>query len=229
MKTIRISIIAAIFSLMALNGKAQNFLSDWDYGRQGLGFYMGYSSQQFKVTTGDFFYSTDGIWENRNRLHGVSLGLAAQSNWLYGLGLYWNMTLDMYLSTNNATSTTQASTISEAYDSYFELGFQMPLHVAFKLPLAKVFAIGFHTGPGATASCVAIYSDSRGYYNKMNPLKEKYFKYYNITYDCAVFFEVFNCRIDVQWSTGLINQQSSDLWDQLTRDKFMVGLTIFGR
>lgn len=229
MKTIRISIVAAIFFLMGLNCKAQNYLSGWDYGRFGLGFYMGYSSQQFKMTTGDFFYNTDGIWENKNRLHGMSLGMAVQSNWLYGLGLYWNLTMDMYLSTNNATATTVAETPSEAYDTYFELGFQMPLHLAFKLPLANVFAIGFHTGPGITASCLAIYRDTRGYFESMSPLKEKVFLYYNVTYDCAVFFELFNCRVDVQWSTGLINQQSSPQWDKLTRNKFTVGLTIFGR
>ena len=229
MKTIRISIVAAIMFLMALNCKAQHYLSNIEYNRKGLGFYMGYSSQQFKMTIGDFFYCTDGIWEDQNRLHGMSLGMAAQSNWLYGFGLYWNFTADFYLSTNNATATTTANSVNEAYDTYYELGFQMPLHLAFKLPLAKVFAIGFHTGPGATVSYVALYHDTRGYFDNLNPLKEKIFQYYNVTYDCAVFFELYNVRVDAQWSTGLINQQSSAQWDKLTRNKFMVGLTIFGR
>lgn len=228
MRTIRIGILTFMV-LLTFRGFSQgyHYLTKWYSKNESAGFYLGYVNQQFQIKFGDYSDYTDGIWEDRSRLHGLSLGVAYQSNWLYGFGLYCGGTMEFYLSTNNPTAVYHANYPREAYDIYGEFTFQIPLHLALKVPLGYDFSLGFHTGLGTTLTWFSLFTDSRGYFDDVSPLDMKTFKFYNFTYDFALYVELFNFRLDAQWSTGLNNQQPSSNWDNLTRNKFSIGLTIF--
>lgn len=226
MKTIRICILT-LELLLATNVTAQDYLVNrWYCNNEGVGLCFGYTSQQFQAKYNDYNDYFDGIWGDKNRLHGAFLGFAKQGNWGYGIGLYWGANLEFYLSTNNPTAVYQANSVNEAFDTYIEFTLNAPLHLAFKLPLRDNFALGFHTGPGVTLSYIAFFSDMRGYFDDWFCLGDG-IKVFNLTYDFALFTEIGSIRFDVQWSTGLINQQSSSDWDKLTRNKFSIGLTRF--
>lgn len=226
MKTIKIGVVALLL-LATLKVSAQDYLTGYRYyNNTGLGITMGYTNQQFHYRTGEYHYYNDGIWGDRNRLHGFYMGFAHQSNWVAGFGLYIGTNFNFYFSSNDPHGYYYAQTVNDAYDSYFECSLEIPLHLAFKLPLGYDFALGAHSGIGCTLTYVSVFSDSRGYFNDWSGLGE-FLKVANLTYDFALYLELGGLRVDAQWSTGLIRQASSSDWDQLLRDKFLVGLTLF--
>lgn len=219
--------IVALLLLVIIKASAQDYLTDYRYtNNTGPGLTMGYLNQQFHYRTGEYHFYNDGVWGDRNRLHGFYLGLAHQSNWVAGFGLYTGFNLDFCFSFNDPTGYYYAQSVNDAYDSYVECGLEIPLHLAFKLPLGYDFALGLHSGIGCTLTYVSVFSDSRGYFNDWSGLGE-FLKVVNLTYDFAVYMELAGLRLDAQWSTGFIRQASLTDWDQVLRDKFLLGLTLF--
>ena len=130
----KILFIIAFLTIM-MPSKAQKWLTHVDYDDHQTGLHMGYTSQQFKFYSGDYYFVSDGIWGDKNRLHGFDIGVVVQGNWGYGIGLYWALHTEFYFSTNNPTETYHATSVNGAYDFYGEFTFQMPLHLALKIPL----------------------------------------------------------------------------------------------
>ena len=220
-------VLTFAFLAIGLSLNAQSWLTNVNYDDHKAGLYLGYASQQFKFSKGDNYICTDGIWGDRNRLHGVAMGAVVQGNWGYGIGLYWAFNGEFYFSTNNPTETYQASSVNEAFDFYGEFTFQMPLHLALTVPLTDDFAVGFHTGPGLTLTYISMFSDLRGYFDDWSGLGDA-LNVINLTYDFACYIEFRGIRLESQWSYGLIkNGDNSSGWDRVVRDKFAVGLTIF--
>lgn len=223
----KILFIIAFLTIM-MPSKAQKWLTHVDYDDHQTGLHMGYTSQQFKFYSGDYYFVSDGIWGDKNRLHGFDIGVVVQGNWGYGIGLYWALHTEFYFSTNNPTETYHATSVNGAYDFYGEFTFQMPLHLALKIPLTDDFALGFHTGPGITLTYISMFNDFRGYFDDWSGLGDQ-LNVINLTYDFALYLEFNKIRLESQWSYGFTNNKNyASGLDRVVRNKFTIGLTIFG-
>ncbi len=222
-----LALTVAITVLCTTNAHAQSYLGDVKYNQtEGIGLSFGYTNQQYKITYGNQHFFSNGIWGDNKRLHGLDMGLIAQGTIDYGIGIYIGLDMELYFSSNTPSQTYGAGTIEEVFDSYTELTFEIPLHIQFKQPLSDIFAIGAHTGPGMTLSCMALFEDTRGYYSDYDAIGDGV-NVFNLTWDFAVFMELENVRLDAMWSTGLINVTNGG-WDadKVTRNKFSLGISI---
>lgn len=193
-----------------------------------FGISYGYTNQQFKFFIGDFNETNDGIWFDRQRLHGFSFGLNLHSYWKqgysddYSLGIFWGCYMELYHSKNKSSLSYNAQSYDEAYDDYTELDFQMPLHFSIQYLIDEDYiAIGAHVGPGMTVAALGEFSDSRKYYDSFNILKDE-LKAFNLTFDFALSLLLYPLRIDVQWDRGLLNVMDFDFYDKGIRNKFSV-------
>ncbi len=206
--------------------KAQDYVTDVRYDEKYIGISLGYVNQNFKYVTGDYSMTSGGIWENDKKLHGFTMGLVGQVPFDFGIGLYLGMNMEIYGSSNNSKHSHHAQTVDEAYDSYTEIAFNIPIHLYFKVPLDSDIALGLHTGIGSTITCMTLYEDTKGYYDSWTPNSEdSEFKNFNLTYDFALFMEIYCIRLDVQWDDGLINMVNLTDWDKIYRNKFTAKLS----
>ena len=200
-----------------------------------VGLIFSYNNQNVENNIQGFISTWDGIWESgvNNHLHGGALGIIVQGNWGYGIGLYWGMLWEFYMSSNDPTAYDYAYYAEDAFDLYLETALSMPLHLQFKVPLSDNFAVGAHSGLGATWSFIGEYSDSRGYFADYEPLGEHgHLKKINLTWDFALLLQFETFRFDIQWSRGLTNHvmyygEDGSTMDMTRRNKFTFGFTVF--
>lgn len=224
--------VLVIFSLFTTMVQAQNWLTDVGYHEDDrIGMYFGYVNQQLELTDGTNHEYWRGIWQGdqNKRLHGFVMGAMGQTNWFYGLGLYTGLGIEMFFSDNDPTEIYYATTYDDAHTMYMEFTLNIPIHVAFKIPITRKASLGLHTGLGSTFSWMAFYTDTRGYFPDAFVLGDDgRVKFYNSTWDFAVFAQIEDFRLDVQWSTGLNDHKLSHVDSYKTqRNKFTIGATIF--
>ena len=216
--------VLALLLLLTTAAHSQKWLTDvgYDYEDDG-GMYFGYVNQQIELTNGELHEYWRGVWngDQNKRLHGFVMGAMGQTNWFYGLGLYSGFGLEMFVS--------NAATPDDAFSLYMELTINVPIHLAFRLPVTSDASLGFHTGIGTTLSYIAYYIDTRGYFPDHSVLGDDgRVKFYNFTYDFAVYAQYKNFRLELQWSTGLNDHKLAYDGSFITRrNKFAIGTTIF--
>lgn len=224
--------IVLLITMTASLSYGQKWLTNVDYRTcKGPGFLIGYVNQQFNITDGLRHAYYRGMWQNDENefLHGITLGAIVQPNLFYGLGIYTGFCMDMYVSFNDPPEVNNATTFDEAFTTYMEVSFNIPLHLGFTFPLTENFAIGFHTGPSMSLACVSMYEDSRGKYDDKSVLGEDgRMKVWNFTYDLALFLQIHKVRFDIQWSSGLNDHGlATDSSWKTYRDRFLLGTTIY--
>lgn len=228
MKKIFLVIVIPLLVSVCNVSNGQTFLGDEQYDsmtEHGLGIMLAYSNQQYQGTVGNFNSFGNGIWGEKNALHGFDMGMVLQGTFGYGFGVYVGMNFGFFMSSNNPTSRYGEATTEEAFDSYSEFTFEMPLHMQFKQPIGDIAAIGIHTGLSIDLSYLALFEDTRGYYSEYSVLGDGV-NVFNLTYDFALFLELGSVRFDVQWSHGL-NDHKREGFDRFIRNRFLAGMTFF--
>lgn len=179
-----------------------NFDWPWKvtFNKRVSGLSIGYVQRKADIWTDKEKTSCDLAWGNPGtHTDGLRVGLHFQPCFSWGLGLYFGGFFEYYYSPtpSKKKDLTGEGPLEESYTSYSEKVLSVPLHLYYRIPFSKKFALSVHGGVDAEYLFGAAYKDSDGIYLSYAPPYDSPAKYehlnfvYNVTagiqYDWALF------------------------------------------
>lgn len=96
--------------------------------------------------------------EPDKRLHGFSIGGDYQPTLNFGLGIHTGLHVEIYVSTSDYVK-------EKDFDDFTEVNFYVPLHAAFRIPIARRCALSLYAGLGLNYAINGSYREHRYYYD----------------------------------------------------------------
>lgn len=196
-----------------------SFVWPWqrEYDACPVGFSMGYVTKQW-VTKGEGEMYKENVWgEENKKLHGLQIGLHLQPCFSWGLGLYTGLFYEYYMSWSDEMK-------DNGYmDKFQEHCAYVPVHVYYRLPFAKKFALSVHGGVGMDCGIYAIFSSTED--DNVEPVTDYYGEEgwpnrFNLSAEVGVGLRMGPVQLKGQYSKGLTDHKFyTDLGDYKTIQK----------
>lgn len=196
-----------------------SFVWPWqrEYDACPVGFSMGYVTKQW-VTKGEGEMYKENVWgEENKKLHGLQIGLHFQPCFSWGLGLYTGLFYEYYMSWSDEMK-------DNGYmDKFQEHCAYVPVHVYYRLPFAKKFALSVHGGVGMDCGIYAIFSSTED--DNVEPVTDYYGEEgwpnrFNLSAEVGVGLRMGPVQLKGQYSKGLTDHKFyTDLGDYKTIQK----------
>lgn len=196
-----------------------SFVWPWqrEYDACPVGFSMGYVTKQW-VTKGEGEMYKENVWgEENKKLHGLQIGLHFQPCFSWGLGLYTGLFYEYYMSWSDEMK-------DNGYmDKFQEHCAYVPVHVYYRLPFAKKFALSVHGGVGMDCGIYASFSSTED--DNVEPVTDYYGEEgwpnrFNLSAEVGVGLRMGPVQLKGQYSKGLTDHKFyTDLGDYKTIQK----------
>lgn len=209
-------------------------------GNKGLGLFnggyyespieisLGYVSKDWATKAGEGTHHENFFGERGKRLHGFGIGVIYQPCFDFGLGLRTGLHMELYMSSSDYVK-------QHNFDSFTELSFYTPAHVAYRFPLSRYSSLSLYGGLGFNIAASGKYIDKGKVwdsflgewvsddYTESQRYGGEWPRRFNISGEFGVGLNINNIKLSVTYSKGLTNHH---LYQGLNSHQNKLNITI---
>ena len=197
----------------------RKFMLPWqiDFDSRFSGFSLGYVQRSMQCYLDEQnVEQIDIAWGRGEQItKGARVGLHFQPCFQWGLGLYFGAFFEWYYSPTPRNGE-YPDALESYYTSYTEKAVSAPLHLYFRMPFSREFALSFHGGVDAEYLFGAKYKDGDGYYMTYTPNYGTSYRYrhFNLGLGFGAGIQYEWALLGVNFSKGLTNHYEFAHYDE---------------
>lgn len=199
------------------------FVWPWqrEYNTDPFGISFGYVSKQLVSRGGGHKIKENGIWGEEGldkSLHGLQFGLFGEPCFKFGLGLHTGLYYEFYMSKSDNSS--------YDYNKFQEHCLNIPVHLMYRLRLARKVALKLHGGAGFN---YVVYGEISDDSDSLEEITDFYgdgtYKRFNMTLDMAVALRLGAFQLEGQYCKGIYDHKLQEGY-KTTQNKIQLSLSI---
>ena len=192
------------------------------FDKKVTGLSMGYVQRSVRFWEDRQKTTTDLAWGNEGgHTDGFRVGLHFQPCFSWGLGIYFGGFFEYYYSHTPSKNKdiTGEGTYADSYTSYTEKVVSVPVHLYYRIPFSRKFALSVHGGIDAEYLFEAAYKDGDGIFMSYAPEYNSQAKYrhFNLGYNVSMGVQYDWALIEASWCNGFTDHDKYVLTEDGTK------------